>query len=406
MMIRRPQLPTTAAFVLVAFIIGLALYASATPTPLYGVYQAEWHFSTPVLTLIYAVYCFGVLAALLLAGRVSDEVGRRPVLALALAGLIVSAILFLLADSVAWLFAARALQGVTTGTALGAAGAALLDLHPRRDGNHASLINGVVSVLGIGSGALVASILVEYAPGPLETPFLVLLALLGVALAGALAMPEPVQRSGGRVRPQIPRVPTAIRGQFTLSGLGVLASWSVGGLYLALGPALARDLLHTDNHLAGGGAMFLLTASGALAQLGWRAMPPRRAASVGAAILAAGMALTIVSISAGSAALFLASGVVTGAGFGLAFLGALRSLTAVVPAHRRAEVMSAFYVVAYLSISVPAIVAGLAVTELGLEPAARIFSSAVALVALTVAVAAAGPRQRVPEPSFTAHGSS
>ena len=126
------RLPTTAAFVLVAFIIGLALYASATPTPLYGVYQAEWHFSTPVLTLIYAVYCFGVLAALLLAGRVSDEVGRRPVLAVALAGLIGSAILFLLADSVAWLFAARALQGLTTGTALGAAGAALLDLHPRR----------------------------------------------------------------------------------------------------------------------------------------------------------------------------------------------------------------------------------------------------------------------------------
>jgi MFS family permease len=203
-----PRLPTTAAFVLVAFIIGLALYASATPTPLYGVYQAEWHFSTPVLTLVYAVYCFGVLAALLLAGRVSDEVGRRPVLAAALTGLILSAILFLLADSIAWLFAARALQGLTTGTALGAAGAALLDLHPRRDGNHASLINGVVSVLGIGSGALVASTLVQYAPSPLETPFLVLLALLGVALAGALAMPEPVTRGAGwRVRPQVPRVP-------------------------------------------------------------------------------------------------------------------------------------------------------------------------------------------------------
>jgi MFS family permease len=405
MMLPRRQLPTTAAFVLVAFIIGLALYASATPTPLYGVYQAEWHFSTPVLTLIYAVYCFGVLTALLLVGRVSDEVGRRPVLAAALAGLIASAILFLLADSVAWLFAARALQGLTTGTALGAAGAALLDLHPRRDGNHASLINGVVSVLGIGSGALVASILVEYAPAPLETPFLVLLALLGVALAGALAMPEPVERGAGRrVRPQVPRVPAAIRGQFTLSGLGVLASWSVGGLYLALGPALVRDLLHTDNHLAGGAAMLVLCASGAVSQIGWRAMEARRAASVGAAILAAGMALTIVSISVGSAALFLVAGGVTGAGFGLAFLGALRSLTAVVPAHRRAEVMSAFYVVAYLSISVPAIMAGLAVTELGLEPAARIFATAVALVALTVAVAAR--RQRVPAPTLMAQGSS
>jgi hypothetical protein len=168
----------------------------------------------------------------------------------------------------------------------------------------------------------------------------------------------------------------------------VLASWSVGGLYLALGPALARDLLHTDNHLAGGAAIIVLCASGAVAQLGWHAMDARRAASTGAGILAVGMVLTIASLSAGSAAFFLAAGAVTGAGFGLAFLGALRSLTAVVPAHRRAEVMSAFYVVAYLSISVPAIAAGLAVTELGLEPAARLFSTAVALVALAVAVAA------------------
>src|SRR3954468_22794615 len=225
------RLPTTTAFVLVAFIIGLALYASATPTPLYGLYQAEWHFSTPVLTLIYAVYCFGVLAALLLAGRVSDEVGRRPVLAAALAGLIASAILFLLADSVAWLFAARALQGLTTGTALGAAGAALLDLHPRRDGQHASLINGVASVLGIGTGALVASLLVQYAPSPLTTPFVILLALIGATLAATVALPEPVvRRASWRVRPQTPRVPAAIRGQFALSSLGVLASWSVGGL--------------------------------------------------------------------------------------------------------------------------------------------------------------------------------
>jgi MFS family permease len=389
---RRPQLPAAAAFALVAFIIGLALYASATPTPLYGVYQAEWHFSTPVLTLIYAVYCFGVLTALLLVGGLSDEVGRRPVLLAALVGLIASSVLFLLADSVAWLFAARAVQGLTTGMALGAAGAALLDLHPRRDGQHASLINGVASVLGIGTGALVASLLVQYAPSPLTTPFVILLALIGATLAATLALPEPVvRRAGWRVRPQTPRVPTAIRGQFALSSLGVLASWSVGGLYLALGPAIARDLLETDNHLAGGAAILVLCVAGAVAQLGWHGMDAHRAASVGAAILAAGMALTVVSVSTGSPAFFLAAGGVTGAGFGLAFLGALRSLTAVVPADRRAEVISALYVVAYLSISVPAIAAGLAVTEIGLEPAFRVFSATVAVVALGVAVAARRP---------------
>jgi predicted MFS family arabinose efflux permease len=380
----------------VAFIIGLALFASATPTPLYGLYQAEWHFSTPVLTLIYSVYAFGVLTALLLVGRISDDLGRRPVLLIALAGLAVSALLFTLADSVAWLFAARAVQGLTTGTVLGAAGAALLDLHPRRDGNHASLINGVVSTLGIGTGALVASALVQYAPHPLVTPFVVLLALLAVALAGTLALPEPVTRAPGwRLRAQWPRVPAEIRGQFALSGLGVLASWSIAGLFLALGPALAREILGTDNHLAGGVAILVLAASAGLAQVLWQHLDAHRAASVGAAILAAGMALAAASLSTGSPVFFLAAAAVTGAGFGLAFLGALRALAAVAPVERRAEVISAFYVVAYGSISVPAIAAGLAVTQLGLEPTFRVFSAAVVVMGLAVAAVARRPGLRL-----------
>src|ERR671935_1984689 len=200
----RRQLGTTAAFGLVASIIGLALFASATPSPLYGLYQQEWHFSTPVLTLVYAVYCFGVLGALLLVGRISDDVGRRPVLAVALAGLLAAGALFTVASSVGWLFAARALQGITTGVALGAAGAALLDLHPRGDGSRVGLVNGVVSAVGIGAGAFVSSILVQYAPDQMVTPFLALLALIVVAMAGTLVLPEPVA-STKRLRLQVQR---------------------------------------------------------------------------------------------------------------------------------------------------------------------------------------------------------
>ncbi len=385
-----PKLSKTPAFALVAAIIGLALFASATPSPLYGLYQQEWHFSTPVLTLIYAVYCFGVLAALLLVGRISDDLGRRPVLLASLIGLLGAAVLFALARSVGWLFAARALQGLTTGAALGAAGAALLDLHPRQDGQHAGLVNGVVSASGIGAGALVSSLLVEYAPDRLVTPFIVLSALVALALAATLALPEPVAReSRVRFKPQRPRVPAAIRAPFVLSGLGVLASWSIGGLYLALGPALASELLQTHSHLAGGAAVLALAVPGALSQVVWHGLEPRRAASIGAAVLALGMALTGASLSTGSALLFFGSTGIMGIGFGLAFLGALRSLMAVVPDHQRAEVMSAFYVVAYLSISVPAVAAGLAVPTLGLEPTFRVFAGGVAVVALAVSLLAA-----------------
>src|SRR3954452_10696472 len=146
----RSTLPPRVAFGLVAAIIGLALFASSTPSPLYGTYRELWGFSSIVLTLVYATYAAGVLAALLLAGRLSDEVGRRPVLLVSLASLMSASVLFMLADSVAWLFVARAVQGLATGLALGAASAALLDLHPRRDPSGAGLANGVVSAGGLG----------------------------------------------------------------------------------------------------------------------------------------------------------------------------------------------------------------------------------------------------------------
>src|SRR5580765_6747232 len=133
--VARPErwtLSRRAAYALTGAIIGLALFASTTPSPLYHDYATLWHFSPLTLTLVYATYAFGVLAALLTFGGVSDDVGRRPVLLTALALLMGSAVLFVLADSAAWLFAARALQGLATGAVLSAGSAALLDLHPRR----------------------------------------------------------------------------------------------------------------------------------------------------------------------------------------------------------------------------------------------------------------------------------
>src|SRR5262245_19907298 len=103
---------TRTGFTLSALIIGLALFAAGVPSPLYGIYRDLWGFSDLVLTLVYAVYAFGVLATLLLTGRLSDEVGRRPVLIASLGALLVATALFIVADSVAWLFAARALQGL------------------------------------------------------------------------------------------------------------------------------------------------------------------------------------------------------------------------------------------------------------------------------------------------------
>ena len=182
------------AYGLVAAVIGLALFASGTPSPLYATYRELWGFSSVVLTLVYATYAFGVLASLLLAGRVSDQWGRRPVLLVALGALVVTSVLFMFADSVAWLFVARGIQGVATGLALGAASAALLDLHPRRDPAGVGLTNGVVSAGGMGLGVLLSSLLVQLAPAPRVLPYVLLAVLFSIAFVGALLMPEPVNR--------------------------------------------------------------------------------------------------------------------------------------------------------------------------------------------------------------------
>ena len=217
----RRTLSPRLAYALVAAVIGLALFASSTPSPLYATYRELWGFSSVVLTLIYATYAFGVLLALLLAGRVSDEWGRRPVLLVALGALLVTSVAFMLASSVAWLFVARGLQGIATGLALGAASAALLDLHPRRDPAGVGLTNGVVSAGGMALGVLLSSALVEFAPAPRVLPYVALFVLFAIAFVGALLMPEPVtHRSRPRLTPQRPSIPPAVRRPVPARGAG------------------------------------------------------------------------------------------------------------------------------------------------------------------------------------------
>jgi MFS family permease len=383
---RRPTLSGRMAYALVASVIGLGLFASVTPSPLYHAYAVLWHFSPLMLTLIYATYAFGVLATLLVAGSVSDQVGRRPVLVVALAGLMASAVVYMLASSVAWLFVARGLQGLATGAALSTASAAMLDLHPSRDAAGVGITNGVVSTAGIGLGMLVSASLVQLGWQPRVTPYLFLLALYGVALVGALCMPEPVaSRQRLTLRPQRPSVPAAVRHPFVLAALAVLSSWSIGGLFFSLGPELAFHLFRTTNVIVSGIGVVALAGSATVAGMVLGRITPWIGASAGSVILAAGMIVIVLAAAADSSVLFLGGSVLGGVGFGLAFLGGLRGLVAAIPHEHRGAVMSAFYIVAYASLSVPAVLAGVVVSHLGLQSTFEMFGSIVAGIALIVA---------------------
>jgi MFS family permease len=320
------------------------------------------------------------------AGRVSDQVGRRPVLLVALGVLMASTVIFMFAESAAWLFVARGLQGLATGAALSAASAALLDLHPRRDPAGAGLANGVAAATGIGLGTLVSSSLVQLGSAPRVLPYVVLLGLFTIAFAGAYWMPEPVEtRSRFRLTWERPSVPPAVRRPFFLASLAVLSSWSIGSLFFSLGPELSAHLFNTGNVIVSGVGIAALAGSAALSQLLLGRTAPWIGASLGSIALAVGMTLIVAAAATDSSTTYLAGSIIGGAGFGVAYLGGLRALVAVIPHERRAAVMSAFYLVAYTSVSVPAVLAGLVVSHLGLQATFETFGSVVVGIALIVA---------------------
>ncbi|MGZ6623350.1 MAG: MFS transporter [Solirubrobacteraceae bacterium] len=392
---RRPMLSDRAAYWLAVAVVGLCLFASVTPSPLYPTYGALFALSPSTLTLIYATYAFGVLVPLLFAGHASDDVGRRPVLLGSLAALMIATALFAVADSATWLFVARGLQGLATGAALSAASAAMLDLHSRRDPSAVGLANGVASAGGVALGILASSALVQLGDQPRVLPFVLLLVLLAVALAGAYWMPEPVAAPGRfRLTAEAPSVPPVVRAQFLVAALAVLASWSIGGLFFSLGPALGAHLFASTNAVVDDVGIVTLTGTAAVAQLVLGRTRPWVGASTGSLALAIGMVLIVVSAASNSTATFLAGAIVGGAGFGLAFLGGLRALVSAIPPDRRAAVMSAFYIVAYAALSIPAVVAGLLVSDLGLETTFEAFGSVIAAIAIAVAWAAWRTRPR------------
>jgi len=378
---------TARPFWIVVSALMAMMVAAGAPSPLYGVYAERIGFSPVTLTVIFAIYVVALLATLLVVGSLSDHVGRKPVLVVALALEIVSLALFIPADSVALLVLARTVQGVATGAALGALGAAMLDT--QKPGSQlGTLFNSVVPPLGLAIGALGAGALIEYAPDPTRVVFWVLIAANAAALVGLLLIPEPgARRPGGlaSLRPDV-QVTGAVRPAFVVAAPVFVATWAVGGIYLSLGPSLAAGVFGLTDHLVGGLVVATVTASGALAAYLTRDWAPRRTVRIGSALLIAGLLIALAGIGLVATPLFLLGSVVTGLGFGASFTGALRSVMSLVGADNRAATLSAVLTVSYLAFSVPAIVAGWAATRVGLSRAAIGYGVAVIAVTLVSVV--------------------
>lgn len=358
----RYRMPAWASFALLASMAFTFLAAASAPTPLYGVYQDEWGFSAITTTIVFSVYAVSVLGALLTVGALSDHVGRRPVLFGALGAQAVALILFVVAENVGVLMAARFVQGISTGAAIGAMGAGMLDLSKLRG----ATASAVAPMLGTGAGAVISGAFVQWLPAPQHLIYLVLLGLFVLQAVGVAFMPETVTPKPGALaslRPQF-ALPPAARRPLIAAAPAMIACWSMAGLYGSLGPALVHRITGSVNHVYGGGALFVLAASGAVAVLALQNTAPHTSMVIGTAALFSGVGLTLFAGDTSSLGFFLAA-IVAGTGFGAAFQGALRSVVMVAGPHERAGVISVLFVISYVAFGGPAIIAGLLVVETG-----------------------------------------
>ncbi|GIF54149.1 MFS transporter [Asanoa iriomotensis] len=381
---------------LLASIVVSLLAASSAPTPLYATYQAEWGFSPMTTTVVFGVYAVAVLVALLIFGRLSDHVGRRPVLFVALLVQAAALVVFAFAGGVPALMVARVVQGLATGAALAALGAGMLDV----DRVRGTTANAVAPGIGTGGGALLSALVVQFLPAPTHLIYLALLGVLAVQAVGVALMPETVSRAPGARQSLVPEIklPRQVRGPVAIAAPVLFAVWALAGFYASLGPALVRDLAGSTSAVYGGLGLFVLAAVAALSVLAVDKRPAHTALTVGIVGLIVGVAGSLFAISAGSTVGFLIATGVAGIGFGSGFQGAIRIVVPLLPAHERAGVLALLYVVSYLGLGLPAVVAGYLVVHAGgLLDTAREYGVAVIVLAALAGIGLARrnlPRMR------------
>jgi predicted MFS family arabinose efflux permease len=367
------------------------MLGTTLPTPLYPIYQQRLDFGHLATTVVFAVYACGVIAALLLFGRASDLLGRRPML---LAGLAVSALSaggFLVVGGLPMLLVARLLSGLSAGVVMATATVTLIELVRPARRSSAALLAAAVNMFGLSCGPLLAGLLAEYAPRPLTLPFVVDLALLAVAMAAVLIVPETVRpRYGGRPRwprPQRPAVAAQARSVFVPAAIAAFAAFGVFGLTAAIEPDILATVMHLPGRALAGFVVFTMFATSAFAQFCLASVPARVALPLGCAVLIAGLAGIICALVEISPALLIGGTVVVAIGQSLSFRAGVATITMRSPSSQRAETVASFFVVAYAGISLPVILVGLADVTFGLRTAAIAFTCAAAALSLAALVA-------------------
>ncbi len=381
---RRRTLPAGLALAGGAVTFTSLYLAAGALTPLLVLYREQAGFAASLLTLAFAVYAIGFLAALLTLGSLSDHIGRRPVLIGALIIQLASNLMFLMGPDIGWVIAARIVQGAATGAATTAFTAALVEVAPANRKRLGTNLGSVGLTGGLALGSLLAGLLIQLTDTANSIVFVALTVITVLGIVVVALSPETVTRTPGALRSLIPRVaiPPATRGELAAAAPVIAAVWMLAGLSGGLAPSMVGSVFDLDSGLLNGVAGFIAPAASAVVGLAFAKFDPRRAMTIGIYASIAGPVGIVIGASAGSLAIMFVGQAIAGVGFGASFTAALRLIFPLAPPHQRAGVVAVIYIISYVAFGVPIVIAGLLTESLGVVPTVIGYSAVTVLLAL------------------------
>jgi predicted MFS family arabinose efflux permease len=374
----------------VAFAFLIVMAFATLPSPLYGLYRERDGLSTLTITVVYAIFAGGTIAALLAVPALARRIGRRGVMLAAVATMIVAAGLLAVWKDLPGLLLGRLITGVAVGLVAGTATTYLIELHIRRDPNgsptRARNVGTAVNVGALGIGPLVAGCLAAWVRQPLTVPYLLWIALGAVALVGLAAAPET-----GAPAPAAPAEETRSQSRAARipvpAGTATLAAFAANGLFAGLSGLLLATTFHHPSHALAGATLFVVFAAGVGSQLATTSLPAPRVLALGTVSMLVGLVLLVTSVqlSTPRLALFLLGGAFIGAGAGAVFKGTTGLVLEAASPQDRLAMTSQLLIALFIGLSIPVIGAGVALDQ-GASASNTVLGFAV-LVGLGVAAA-------------------
>jgi MFS family permease len=380
-----------------AGVVAHTLWTSAAPAMVYRLFADEWHLNHTVTTGIFAIYPIVVVLTLIGCGDISDHIGLRATMLIGLGASLAGTLMFAVAPDVMWLFAARALMGVGVGLTAGPSTAAVVEFAAACPGGksspRAALIATVAQAAGFAGALLLGGTLIAYAPWPTRLSFWVLAILLALLLVATWFLPRRATTGTGTVwRPRWPFVPKEARKAFAIASVAMMTAYTHGVLILSLGGQVAHDLIGSPNTLVNGAVLSLFPIVFGTVGIVARPFTARTAMTLGALASAAGMGLLALAVALHGLPEFLLATAVAGAGYSLLFFSALRVINAAAPTRQRGGVLSALYLLAYLSMGVVAIILGIVATNWRFRLAVDLGAGVITVLSVaTLALASAIP---------------